>query len=397
MFEPGRASEVRPALEGPIKHVRSLDGIRAVAILLVFAVHVVHRLPAPLNANAKVLFEFARAGWVGVDLFFVLSGYLITSVLLAARQGGLAAYLKVFYWHRALRILPAYYVTMALVLAVLGLTGLTIRAIDVGALLVYVQNIVWIRSAPASSVNEIFGHTWSLAVEQHFYLIWPFVIYFVPPKFLLRVCACGIALALALRVALVALGVKPGGEYVFTGTRIDSLLCGAALAAFIFNGGLIGPRFLTAARISLATSVVVFAAAAILAGTPYASTLFNRTIGFSLVAFAATSALVMALGPGFHLFLTNKALVGLGKVSYCFYLVHLPVLSFTKGLFTSSAAGESSLGAYAAHALAFAVSGFVVSLGIAMLSLRFLEKPLLRFKGRFQPGPLTRAGCEPVK
>jgi len=204
-----------------------LDAYRGVCITLVFLQH----------------WEVLRCGWIGVQAFFVLSGYLITNILRTEREsvprGG---YFVNFYARRVLRIFPLYfaYVFLLFLLADVFKTDFT-RGFDrhfnpsLPFLLTFTQNLYRIYSGISS---PFYSHLWSLSVEEQFYLVWPLVVYLVPPRRFLMFCLLVIAAGLAVRwgmvLFLLQLGladVKQSGIFIyyFTGSHIDAFAFGALL------------------------------------------------------------------------------------------------------------------------------------------------------------------------
>ena len=172
------AGEVDRSLERG--HILALDGLRGIAILLVVFSHFVSNLRIPADGWAWPLVSIAHAGWAGVDLFFVLSGFLITGILVDAR--GSSTYFKSFYARRALRILPAYYGFLLAIFVVLPL--LHLGAGDNYMLARQHQGWYWLHLTNVMmAIGELPGHGpypstlfWSLAVEEQFYLIWPAIV-----------------------------------------------------------------------------------------------------------------------------------------------------------------------------------------------------------------------------
>ena len=159
-------------------HIKALDGIRALAILPVVFFHL----------------GLLPVGWVGVQLFFVLSGYLITKILVAAKENDLRPYLSRFYWRRSLRIFPLYFVF----LAIAAISFSAFRE-DWPWLVTYTANFARLRE---TDLSEPFVHLWSLAVEEQFYLVWPFVLYFASTDALRRLIIAIIVAAPLLRLGI---------------------------------------------------------------------------------------------------------------------------------------------------------------------------------------------------
>src|SRR6266550_2788258 len=183
--------------------IASLDGLRGCAILLVLLFHFTARAPYPTDHASIRLQSVFDLGWSGVDLFFVLSGFLITGLLIDAK--GSAGYFKVFYARRALRILPLYYGTLVvmfvlpyLLTSVMNPTYITPFRDQIwywG----YLQNYHYLTNA----WSDIAGPFWTLAIEEQFYLVWPLVVLLLSRKHLLRLCFAVIVGALLYRAGRV--------------------------------------------------------------------------------------------------------------------------------------------------------------------------------------------------
>jgi peptidoglycan/LPS O-acetylase OafA/YrhL len=216
---------------GSEKHIDSLDGLRGIAILLVFFFHYL-----PRNSH-NPLSWLASLGWSGVDLFFVLSGFLITGILYDTRKA--TNFFKVFYARRALRLFPLYFfaVSIVLVVAVLLHTPMSWKAIP---FYIYGANVMLVVPGGVPNFTPYFQciHFWSLAVEEQFYSLWPLVVFFVlRRKTLMQICVGGILGALLFRVTMTHLGASTWMLYTELPSRMDALLAGALLAL-----ALRGPR-----------------------------------------------------------------------------------------------------------------------------------------------------------
>src|SRR6266480_4013997 len=204
----------------------TLDGLRAIAILLV----VPHNLNLMVAAGglAHVFIAALYRGWIGVQLFFVLSGFLITGILLDARDS--PHYYRSFFVRRVLRIFPLYYATLIVLLVLLpawGLLPASFKRDPMVELSLWAYFSNWygaIHQGP-----DAVSHFWSLAVEEQFYLLWPFVIHRRSAEWVMRLCFAIALAALALRVAMLLTGTP--GVYTFLATRMDALALGASAAA----------------------------------------------------------------------------------------------------------------------------------------------------------------------
>jgi peptidoglycan/LPS O-acetylase OafA/YrhL len=313
------------SVRGATGHQPALDGLRGLAIAAVLVCHL-SSLLNPTNVPSD-LAAVLGYGWVGVDLFFALSGFLITRILL--RSKGRPMYLQAFWARRILRIMPLYFVVLVTVLAagtlVPALGAALPPAADRPLYFVFLSN--WLSALHPWSPNIVW-HFWSLAVEEQFYLAWPFCVLFLSRRNLAILCAALAIVALFLRVRYVV-GFGPAPMLSFlTATRGDALALGA-LAAVLSSGA--APA--GALRVRLASGLAVSGLAAFCIGLfAFWSQRreFYQTAGFSLLAvgFAASVFAVAAARsrPWPIRVLESRPLVRLGIYSYGIYLIHVPLL-----------------------------------------------------------------------
>ena len=371
-----RHSEPRPAAAPLVqggRHVAALDGVRGVAILSVLFFH----LPPPF----AFLRPLSGYGWCGVDLFFVLSGYLITGILYSSTNK--AQYFRNFYARRSLRIFPLYYGFMVLALIVLpkfinpywlGEEGFNGRVMP---FFLYYTNYadVFGTMAPAA-----LGAFWSLAVEEHFYLFWPTFIKLTPKNKLLFWCATIALLALMSRLAITAFKGPWLATYFLTTSRLDSLVMGALVAILVQRH----PDWLVrwAVRIGGVAAVILVAIAFWRHGLTY-SDWPMRTFGYSLLALLFASVVWLAGNTRNRLsgFLANPILVMFGKYSYCLYVCHMLVLAVCQRWLGPKVfpvlgwSGDAPLPTF--------MVTLAGSLAVAYLSWHFFEQPFLSLKTRF--------------
>lgn len=328
----------------------ALDGVRAIAALAVVASHC--RVP------------LLNGGLIGVDVFFVLSGYLITSILRAEAMEAGTVSLRRFYWRRALRLWPP------LLLMLVGYAALAPSLLPPGDMVADVALAATYLTDYAlafwrTPVN--LSHTWSLSVEEHFYLIWPLVILATRSfsrSALLRIFAMGFVAATVWRIADASIW----GDWVRTYYRFDTRMSGLML------GGLIAvsnwrPPAEQAAMIGRLSVYVLIAALV---------TFRFKVLGFTswggIIVDLAAAGLILSLisGEATGLFraLSRRGVVYLGKISYSIYLWHFPITLVVRGQVNPVAAF-------------LAVS--VLSIAIAALSYEFLEKPMKSIRRRQAP------------
>jgi peptidoglycan/LPS O-acetylase OafA/YrhL len=377
------AANAEPAVTGasPVghkpKYYPALDGLRGVAILAVFFSHFGggHTISNPV---IHVWSMIADAGWMGVDLFFCLSGFLITGILLDTSQA--EHRIKNFYARRALRIFPLFYASLLVLLLLTPILHLHWQA---GHLLypLYLGNMVPLLAptlrAPGPQVGVT--HLWSLAVEEQFYMLWPFVVWFVPERKKLLRLSVGIVIAvLLLRVGLVARGASPFIIYSLLFTRADSLICGAILALLVRGPG---GRQLPVHWV-LPVSAVAIVALFVRTGSSLHDAPLISSVGYSVIAiFSACLVYCAWLGEHWIARIANhKVLRFFGRYSYGLYIYHgflivlfLPLVIPFRNVLHSAWLGG----------IAFMVCALGTTIVLAVLSYHFFEAPLLRLKKRF--------------
>ncbi len=217
----------------PLDRNPVLDGIRGLAILLVLVLHGSF-IVALEHPPGIYLQRIMRTGWIGVDLFFVLSGFLITTILFKCR--GRLKNISHFYLRRALRILPLYYGLIAILFVAIPLF-IDIRLVPGYFYLykhqiwfwLYVQNFLFAKFGRLATFPYV-QHLWSLAIEEQFYLIWPAAVYFLSDRALKSLCVAGMIGCLTIRVFWLLNGISSMQVYVHTLARVDTLMYGGYLA-----------------------------------------------------------------------------------------------------------------------------------------------------------------------
>lgn len=357
----------------------SLDGLRGLAILFVVLFHALFfgvPLPGAVPLDGAALYpRLATLGWCGVDVFFVLSGFLITGILL--RSKGAPHYFRNFYARRSLRIFPLYYVVVVLLLFVLDRPPAD--AATKASYLLYYQNwrYALVGEVPFDPARLV---TWSLAIEEQFYLLWPAVVWLVGRRTLVVVCLVAIVGAMALRLALLAGGLHT--TYFLTPCRLDTLAAGALFAVV----GCPGPRLGTAA--ALAGAIGLWTTAA-WAGSPFPETPSVQRFGLPSALLLAVGLLSLALAGGrFARLCTWRPLRSLGQFSYCIYLVHYLVIDglARASYFAMPAAWQQWLLASLTPVplvLLFTLACLTVSWAIGFASWHLFEKWFLALKRHF--------------
>jgi peptidoglycan/LPS O-acetylase OafA/YrhL len=364
------------------EHIPQLDGIRGIAILLVLVHHFTEDREK-LTGWARQLFLVTDAGWVGVDLFFVLSGYLITRILLATRES--PRYFSTFYGRRALRIFPLYYAVLIAVLLILP--RFVPPAPDLAAILdrqiflwTYLSN--WVRDTFNSDYAAL-KHFWSLSVEEQFYLVWPALIYFTSKKQARLLCWTAIVGAPLLRLALAATGHAYAG-YFITPARADALSIGALIA--IEGADRLQPLARRAAPfLGAAVLALTFTGGwkIAIAGDLTPAAIAMKSAGLTLLDFACGALLILVLAPARSRWLAapfdNVPIRWLGQISYGVYVFHYLLLPVLRRIFPYNAVRDA-LSSEVAAILGFLLFGGAVSIAAAALSWHLFEKRVLRLK-----------------
>jgi peptidoglycan/LPS O-acetylase OafA/YrhL len=382
---------VRPAMP-------ELDSLRGLAILLVLFFHGFgfEFGTAHLPRLAHWFVVATMPGWIGVNLFFVLSGFLITGILLDSKSN--PQYYRRFYVRRALRILPAYY-GFLLFLAVAPRTGwLDHRQVSwqfIGLSFIYLSNVTNLFGVPMQ-----YGALWSLAVEEHFYLGWPFVVRSWSRKGVV-ICAVSIVLICPLLRAIAFMrGYESGAGY--TWLVADGLAIGSLLG-LLSRGWLADRR-----RMKLASIFCMGAAIAVFAfGAPFGILLSRTELGSVLrptalnVFFAGALGFVLLIGTSSLKWIVRRPILQFfGRISYGLYLFHMLAFDFTDHLM--GLYGQNLLltvrNNFGLMCLRFAIAATLATT-IATLSRMYFEEWFLRLKEKLVPpaGNRRSIDCAPVR
>ncbi len=373
--DPAPAHPVSPRLP-------TLDGLRAIAILLVVPHNL--NLIATFGGTQPVVAALHR-GWIGVQLFFVLSGFLITRILLDARDA--PDYYRSFFVRRALRIFPLYYAVLLVLFVLLPALGLVSLESDPMVELSY-----WAYFSnwygPFRHGPEAVSHFWSLAIEEQFYLLWPFVIHRRSAEWVMRLCLAIAAASLLLRVAMLVAGTPTQAIYQFLVTRMDALALGGAVAA-AFRIPSIASWALNRRQFMLGASFLSIAAGAAISGGYNSLSPMTLSLGYTFLA-VAFALLVAAGAAADHLgragwpgALRWSPLQRVAKYSYAMYVLSVP-LHFLMGKPVLSALGLASTQSILVD-LAYIIVGTAVSFLAAAASFHLLEVHFLKLKDRLAP------------
>jgi len=375
----------------PKMHFRALDGLRGVAVLAVFLCHYADS-PA-VGSWHHTPFWF---GWMGVDLFFVLSGFLITGILFDSLES--SRYFRNFYIRRTLRIFPLFYAVWAVCLLLTPFVHVAWNRYVV-AQMFYVGNWTMLGAIRGKHPDPgilmigrypiIFGHFWTLCIEEQFYLLWPVVVYLVRRReTLLRLALWGAVLVLVLRCALVIMFFRTAiTALLFNASfsRFDSLFIGSALALWLRgrSSELRCPPVLYTSLFYIPAIVLTLLLVTVgrIQQPLETSNFVFATVGFTLLALSSVGAILAALDETtrVHRWLQHPWLVSLGTVSYGFYVLHaLPLRILYEANLLGS--GVSTVARWTVPVVAF-----VFFYTLSRLVYQFYESRFLRLKDKLAP------------
>lgn len=377
------------------ERVPALDGVRGFATLLIILFHLA-LLPVVQGdvvvGDLKIDQIFLRLtafGWVGLDLFFVLSGFLITGILYESK-GVIKRFFRTFYVRRALRTFPLYYAFLLFLLVFLPLI-LPSERVSVNALWkiqlwfeFYAQNIRYtIDPAGEAEVAYLVRHLWSLAVEEQFYLVWPLVVFLLPRRGIMAVCGALIVAAFGVRLGMSLLDVDTSVIFRFTPARMDGLAVGAFVALAIRDRGDLRALMKWAWPIALG-SLIALAFIYSQRGQLYLYDGWVQIVGFTpiVLLFGLVVLNVATSGPQslIHRAFAMPVLTGLGRYSYALYIFHVPVGQLLLRHAQVETAVPQMFGSALPQILFFILVAFSISMVGALVTWNLFEKRFLKLK-----------------
>jgi peptidoglycan/LPS O-acetylase OafA/YrhL len=365
------------------RHVPVLDAVRGLAISLVLFIHIGESVPAQPGGAWTIFRSIASSSWVGVDLFFVLSGFLITGILYDTMDA--SNFFKAFYARRFLRIFPLYYGFLILLFLLTGPLQIDWHGRQ-WVYLLYLQNTRVVKDVQSAGFSPYItiNHLWSLAVEEQFYFVWPAVVFLIRDRSrLLRISALLIVGSMVLRVLMLHGGRSLWMIYIFTPARADTLMIGSALA-LLFRGGPELPERLRKLALFVLPCCLV---GLLLMALPTRGLSFSSRnviiFGYTMVSLASASVMTLSLtDQKFRRVLDRSTLRWLGKYSYGIYVLHLPVMMLLLRLNTVSRLEDAFVNPFWKVAVVLAASA--VSVGVAFLSFNLYESRFLKLKQIFR-------------
>lgn len=370
-----------------LEYIKPLDGIRAIAIFLVIIWHYVGCL---VKTNFSIIpveqIQFATSlAWSGVDLFFVLSGFLIGRILI--NDKGSDNYFKRFYMRRIFRIFPAYYfiVSAFIIIVLSGLSNqipwLTNNPFPIYSYLLFLQNFQMTGYEFGASWLSV---TWSLAIEEQFYLILPLIIYYANPKSLPKILIAGIIFAPIFRAILP--GLSP---YVLLPARMDSLLIGVLIAYYYLNGKL-EIFFKEKQGILVSLLVILFFLMLFYAGLPVP---IGGVIIHSILAlfYGVLIVLAITLNPNntFNRILSAGFLSFFAKISFMMYLTH----QIFSGLFHELILNQDpQINNY--RDFLVTMLSLLTTIFFSTISYYYFERPIINWGNKYVGGDSTKSAIE---
>lgn len=358
-----------------------LDAIRGLAILGVLFYHGLYwnRDLSPFTPLQKKLVFLASSGQFGVNLFFVLSGFLITGLLMDSQER--SDYYKRFYIRRALRILPAYYG----ILLVLMLTQTTTNSFFLMSL-IYCSNF-----SPLFGIAMSYSVLWTLSVEEHFYLIWPTAVHRLPERTLMFILGGVILLAPVFRVIchMHAAETNFVGSncFIYTWNSADGLAFGALLSLVIRKIRSERQRVLRVSLLFIGAGLTLTAV-----GYPFDITTRHSTFGealqwapWNLGSTGLIGVFLLVGSSPWKALVAPRILLFLGRISYGLYLYHLLVfVAYDRLILWLKPAALVSLNNWESMWVRFLIAG-LAAIGTSYLSRLYFEEPFLRLKNKFTP------------
>lgn len=383
----------------------ALDGLRGIAILLVIVYHCSELLDLGNSSNEFDWFAWSafQLGWVGVDLFFVLSGFLITGILLDAKSE--PNYFRTFYARRSLRIFPLYYLIVLFTFILFPPISDFIGSQSVSAAaqldalpstqgkewwyLLYASN--FLAAIEGNMGHRMLAVTWSLAIEEQFYFIWPLVIYLFRTKTVMAISCWAVVIAFICRCGLVVamregyLDLNRTAIYVWPFCRMDALSIGAIVAILWRRPEALPALKLWSKRCLIFGTPLFFVA--ILAGKLGSRDAVHQTFGYSFLAFFFGALLIQTLllqkGTVPFGMITHPVILQFGKFAYAIYLFHVPLMFGLDAMWFGKILEMKVLGSAIPSLAAFILLLSVLVYIAAKISWITIERPFLKLKRYF--------------
>lgn len=370
-------------------HVPELDGIRGLAILPVLIYHFVDRYPKPDGGLSLLFYKFSQGGWIGVDLFFVLSGFLITGILVDTKNN--ERFFSAFYGRRLLRIFPLYYIMLIAYFWIVPFLSADLSQ-QYSAMRehqswfwFYLSN--WFFSSTKETIPGLYF--WSLAVEEQFYMVWPLLVWITGTRLMFFLSLGLIGFSFSLRLILMLFfGYNSASVYYMTLTHMDGLAVGACIALAVRLYGVKRNQLFKPAFFGILCLLAVFVTAFMNSGFAF----WNKYVGlfgYTLLAIQFGSMLVYTLRSPKESYarklFNNNFMRASGKYSYALYLFHVPVANLVQTLiFDHIIPRTQVVNRYFITIIPFIIFASLISYLFAIISWKLFEKRVLTLKKYFE-------------
>ena len=376
-------------------HMPALDGVRGIAILTVMIHHMTVFVPE--TEAQRFFFAVTSGGWIGVELFFVLSGMLITGILLDSRDEPF--YFRNFYARRVLRIFPLYYLLLVVSFYVLPLfphpkiaNFSRVMGDEVWYWLFLSNFSSAVAGGPRHGIMDV---TWSLAIEEQFYHVWPMIVLACGRRRLAQIATTLFCTSVLCRLLATWFEVSPWTIYVVTPTRLDGLCCGALLAIALRGDPARFPHLLKGAWWALLGGLLVTCLIALREGGLIWDRPLVQTLGFAVFAIMFAGLIGVAVlsrdsQNAIDRALRARWLVNFGLYSYALYLFHLPVRAFVRDVVLKPGRFADFPGGILVAQTLFYLLSTGIALVLAWISFRLFESRFLKLKPRFEARVMQR-------
>ncbi|RYY61719.1 MAG: acyltransferase, partial [Chitinophagaceae bacterium] len=347
-------------------YVKEFDGWRGLGILFVL---LAHYFPS-----------YFIGSWVFMEMFFVMSGFLITGILMDAKNK--PQYYKKFMGRRVVRVFPVYYVFLLLIFFCIPASWLDLSYYRDHQAWFWLYGQNWLYAIEGWPAVKGLHHLWSLAIEEQFYLVWPLVVWAFSTKNLLRFCVAMFFFSIAFRNFGMDFGFVMPFPYVATLGRMEGLVLGAIIAVLVRTDKSILERLAVPVTvISFVLMLVLFG----LAGTMMFQNPVHYTLNYTVVDLFFAGMITMTLCSSelvrFKQLLNLRFFKELGILSYCLYIFHYPIQNIVEANFLTGF--EGSLGSYAAAKIACVGLAVAITIPVVYLVHKAVELPFWRLRKYF--------------
>ncbi|MDB5223203.1 MAG: acyltransferase 3 family protein [Chitinophagaceae bacterium] len=366
-----------PGTNHLLGRIKELDGLRGIAILLVVSFHYINNQLVDNNDKlSQLLAKITSYGWVGVDLFLVLSGFLIGNILIANKNS--PNYFKTFYSRRIVRIIPNYFLLLIIFACIWNIPNFKNNyflgdksSIPLWSYFLMVHNFFMAYNDNLG--NRALSVTWSIGIEEQFYLFFPFLVYHTNKRGLLFILISLVFTAIIIRSLFITWVPK----YVLLPSRMDGLSLGF-IVAYAYSENVLFKHKEIVAR--LASGIL----AILLLGCGYFYWRYNDLglVKHTLFALIFSMLLIFALISNNSLYgklLKSKILIWIGTISYSLYLFHYAILGIAYHIY-----GKTGIGIHSQKDIIITLCAFIAALGVSWLIYRLLEQPMVRIGKRWR-------------